>query len=335
MDQSPHQQLPNEPKDDLQPDPRMVVYSKEHQRREWTGFGKKTLWDWLQLLIVPFILAILGLLFTWSLDVRQQEAEANRAQAQLAAEEQRAQGEALQAYLEEMGNLLLDRDLRTSDVAADERYIARARTLTILGQVDAFRKRSVLQFLQQSQLIRKEPFQAIVQLNSADLRYAALSGLHLWKADLSSVDLSNADLSNADVTDAVLWSSNLSGVNLTDATANQADMSDTHLSGAILHHTYLYRTNLSDADLTDADLTEGRLLYTDLSNAYLTRADLTDAGLVGADLSNAELSGADLSNANLSGADLTDATVTEEQLSKVRADHGLEDTIMPDGSKHP
>src|SRR5437588_12219074 len=32
-------------------------------RFDWTGFTGKTLWDWLQLLIIPLVLAIIALLF--------------------------------------------------------------------------------------------------------------------------------------------------------------------------------------------------------------------------------------------------------------------------------
>ncbi len=55
-----------------------------------------SLWDWLKLLIVPVVLAIGGYLFTRS---------ENRATQ--AAAERRAQDEALQAYLDQMSNMLL------------------------------------------------------------------------------------------------------------------------------------------------------------------------------------------------------------------------------------
>ena len=44
-------------------------------RRLWarTGVGDKTLWDLLQLRIVPLALTAIGFLFTWQQDVRQQD----------------------------------------------------------------------------------------------------------------------------------------------------------------------------------------------------------------------------------------------------------------------
>ena len=105
---------------------------------KWTGlvknatFHKRTLWDWLGLLIVPVVLAVGGYLFTRSENQRiQQSAEEQRAldreiadqrtqEDQVIAQErsetdrqiadQRRQDDMLQAYLDQMGQLLLDKD---------------------------------------------------------------------------------------------------------------------------------------------------------------------------------------------------------------------------------
>src|SRR5215208_1949489 len=43
--------------------------------RGWTGFQGKTVWDWLQLLIVPIVLSLITLAFTWQQNVRQNDVE--------------------------------------------------------------------------------------------------------------------------------------------------------------------------------------------------------------------------------------------------------------------
>ena len=87
----------------------------------------KSLWAWLDLLIVPAVLAIGGYLFARS------ENRATRVAA-----EQRAQDEALQAYLDQMGQLLLDKDrpLQQSEEGSAVRTVARARTLAVLRRLD-------------------------------------------------------------------------------------------------------------------------------------------------------------------------------------------------------
>jgi len=188
-------------------------------KRLWTrtGLSDKTLWDFLQLLIVPLALAGIGYWFTAQQDARQGEIE-----------EQRAQDAALQAYLDQISTLLLEeKDLRNERMQT----LLRARTLTVLGRLDARRKTQVVQFLDEAKLISnvdgKDP---IVGLSDADLSGADLSG-----ADLSGVDVSYADLSYTDV-------------------------SYTDLSDADLSYTDLSETDLSGADVTDEQLVEARTL---------------------------------------------------------------------------
>ena len=102
-------------------------------RKPWTlrEFGGKTLWDWLQLLIVPVALSLITVGFALWQDTRQQSIENKRAEAERKLAEQRAQDEALQAYLDQMNGLLLERDLRASEVDSEVRTLARARTLTV------------------------------------------------------------------------------------------------------------------------------------------------------------------------------------------------------------
>src|SRR3712207_4194524 len=60
----------------------------------WTGFRGMTVRDWLQLLIVPFALAVVGFWFTMQQDARQQEIEDRRAQQAQKIENQREIGRA-------------------------------------------------------------------------------------------------------------------------------------------------------------------------------------------------------------------------------------------------
>ena len=294
----------------------IVVLIRVGQRYEWTGFGeavqpkpdngdlqpRKTLWDWLQLFIVPLALAAIGLWFATQQDFRQQKIE-----------EQRAQDAALQAYLDQMSQLMLDGGLLRGSEGGNEevRTLARARTLTVLARLDSRRKVSVVQFLYEASLIEKD--QPVVSLSDVVLRDADLS-----KVVLSGANLGGADLRGADLGGAILHDADLSGADL-----RGADLSDAHLSGAILH----------DAELHDADLRDADLRGADLSAAELIRANMSGAKLGGADLREAYLTDAKLGGADLREADLTDARgVTEEQLE----DHTgkLEGAIMPGGNMH-
>jgi hypothetical protein len=265
----------------------------------WTGLRQKTLWDWMQLLFVPVVLAVAGFWFNHRerkaaelrADNERKAAELRAdnerkaaefgAEAEREIEQQRAKTErdiaednqreaALQAYINEMSELLLHENLRESKEEDEVRKIARVRTITVLPRLDGKRKGRVLQFLHESGLIEKGN---------------------------SIVDLEGADLTKA----------NLMNVNLT-----KADLSEANLCGAFMN-----RANMNLTDLTSSNLRGARL-----SGAILIRADLT-----GADIRMSFLDNAILSQANLFGL-----PVADELLTKAKS---LQGATMPDGSIHP
>jgi uncharacterized protein YjbI with pentapeptide repeats len=154
-------------------------------------------------------------------------------------EEQRAQDAALQAYLDQMSQLMLGGNLRDSEEDSEVRTLARARTRTVLARLDGQRKGRVVQFLYEASLIVRE--QPVVSLSDVRLRGADLSHLDLSGADQSGADLSDADLSGAFLRDA----------NLRETYLVETDLSDTDLSGA----------NLRDArGVTDKQLLQAKTL---------------------------------------------------------------------------
>jgi hypothetical protein len=145
----------------------------------------------LNLLIVPIVLSLITVVFAWQQDARQQRIEDQHAEAERKLAEQRAQDEALQAYLDQMGRLLVEKDLRNSEEDSEVRTLARARTLTVLARLDSSRKTAVMQFLVEAELVKRaeggrEP---IIGLSGADL-----SGANLGSADLEGAFLHGAGL---------------------------------------------------------------------------------------------------------------------------------------------
>jgi hypothetical protein len=211
----------------------------------WTGYHGKTLWDWQALLFVPVAIALIASLITLHQTLRQQEIEdrraeadrkleAQRAQAAQELETQRAQRAMVQAYLQDMGTFLLEKNLRTAGENSDVRLLARARTLAVLDGVSEDRKVRVLEFLSETELIQFVPpdKQPIISLRFADLRET-----HLIKRQiLSSTDLDRAELNNAKLTGASLSNANLPKANLSGADLSDANLSGANLSGAILRN---------------------------------------------------------------------------------------------------
>jgi uncharacterized protein YjbI with pentapeptide repeats len=289
----------------------------------WTGLvpetsepkqHAKTLWDWLQLLIIPVVLAIGGFWFNQIQKDREQQAAERRTQTEREAAEKRAQTErdiaqdnqqeaTLQEYINKMSELLLDRKLRESDPDAEVRRIARVRTLTVLPRLDKDRKRSALQFLYESGLIRKP--EGIISLRGADLRETNLGIAQLNGADLSGANLMGANLEEAD----------LNGANLEDINLEGAKLKGAKLAGANLRYSNLRNANLRQANL--------EFYHQELKPRFIEKGVImSDFGIA---VTNPQ--GADLEIADLSGA-----WVNQEQLKKAKS---LKGATMPDGSKHP
>ena len=228
----------------------IVVLILVGQHYEWTGFGesshpksdsqeiqpRKTLWDWLQLLIVPLALALI--VVVWSTaqeDERQQQIEAQRAEAQRQVVEQQAQDEALEAYLHVMKDLLLEQDLRDSGPDSNARAVASVQTSLILDRVDARRKTAVLRLLTDSHLIDADA--PLIETSTLALQAANAKGMDLSDTDLSRAslhyaNLTRADLSDANLSETLLVRAELSGANLNGANLNGANLSDASLDGA-------------------------------------------------------------------------------------------------------
>ena len=272
---------------------------------EWTGFPGKTLWNWLQLLIVPLVIAAGGVWFN-----RQQR------ERELEIADRRAQDEALQAYLDQMGQMLLDNDkpLRQSREGDELRTLARARTLTVLRRLDAEHNRSLFQFLRDSQLVGRpgppvgqprppgQPLGVpIISFSAADLRGANLMGIELVDADLNNADLRGANLRGA----------NLINADLRNACLDHADLSYADISGANLGCGNLKGVNLRGANLAG--------LYRFRDSPFGIDFWGTRAGGPHQTI---------LVETDLPGAILTDAKVTGEQL---RQTGSLEGATMPDG----
>jgi uncharacterized protein YjbI with pentapeptide repeats len=304
------------------------------QSKAWTlrEFGGKTIWDWMQLLIVPIALSLITVAFTWQQDTRQQKIEDRRAQVERAVEEQRAQAEreiqeeraehaTLQAYLDQMGTLLLDRDLRASEENSDVRRLARARTVVVLDALGPERQERVLRFLHEAELIRAVPpkEQPVIPLKYSTLENIELPHRILLRgADLQQADLSGANLAHIDFRGTYLAGAHLEGAALEGAALEGADLSGAFLEGA----------DLSGADLTNVDLSNAEELWKKGKEPDMWERG---AGLGHADLSGANLSGADLSSANLESANLKGANVTDAQLDQARS---LKGATMPNGQKY-
>jgi uncharacterized protein YjbI with pentapeptide repeats len=270
-----------------------------------TGFGNKTLWDWMELLIVPLFLAFGVLLLNASQKKTEQEIEKNRENQTI-----------LETYYERMRDLLSKEGLRHSQKDDEARIIARSFTLTALKNLDSKRKGEVIQFLYESKLISGTlPVLNLrgADLSGADLDFLDLRGVVLIDCNLEHVNLKNASLAGANLSGSSLRRANLSGAGLSNVHLTLARCYRANFEGVTLWGAALHRTHFQEANLRGAWLGGEKTLMGD------GKGNLIDVS-----------PGADLDETIFYKANLSDAHIGIEQL----ASSCLNEAKMPDGSRY-
>jgi uncharacterized protein YjbI with pentapeptide repeats len=260
----------------------VLIWLGYRRHWQWTGFpaGReaggaerpaRTLWDWLQLLVIPLVLAIAAYALNASQagrDRAQQERQAAQ-ERRIASEEARERS--LSAYLDRMSDLIVRGNLPHEGIRrwgfaspSDAQTLARTLTLVVLRRLDGDQKAVVVQFLWESGLIKDHR------------RWKKLHEWPLWpewnnefSSRLPAVSLENADLRGID------------------------------LSGSLLA---AFGAPFDESIVTDS---QGKVLY-----QVREGIDLTGADLRGADFSEANLSNASFQEADLRGAVFDDATMS-------------------------
>jgi hypothetical protein len=287
----------------------LIAYAR---RWRWTGFvapataeqrasapsqfAHKTLWDWLQLLIVPLVLAFAAFALNDAQDRRNEENEKLRDARERAIALDARRQQTLADYLQRMSDLVLEHGPGASRAGSRPFALARTLTVTVLGQLDPGRKRIVVQFLAETKLMRRvpgSPDEGPHLLAGADLR-----GAHLNELTLDGMSLAEADLRKANLDRAFLERANFYSAKLGDATFRNAFIDDTFFGYA---------------DLRGADLSSAAPAFDEspdfrfacVSDARFHKANLIGADFRGAAGSNVDFTGAELDRARLDFSELT------------------------------
>lgn len=229
-------------------------------RLDWTGFGSyttpqgeyhraRTLWDWMELALIPVALALIA----YGFNEANRRRESRRAESQQQLETKRIQNhqeeEALQAYLDRMQELLLEKDLLKAPVGSTVCQLAHTLTQVTLKRLSPKRKAIVLGFLVTSQLVQqRDGKKRVLSLAGADLEGI---GTPLGVAFL---DLMGADLSGANLQDAMLDVPNLQNADLRMATLERSRLLKADLRGANLETAVLAGSNLWEAICNEATI---------------------------------------------------------------------------------
>ncbi len=215
-----------------------------------TGFDKyneaksgprgKTLWDWMNLLVVPVLIALTA----WSF----KEIEKRNTQS---SERERAQNETLDSFIKIMTELIINNKLISQTPSPESKIIARTRIMLALSNLDRMKKGQVLQFLFESSLINQEPK---INLNGGDIKNAVLDGIVLSSSEIKGAYFNKASIKNSNLSNANFTSCNFSEANFSNSLMENTDLSYSNLTSAKLRNINLDSINFEGAVLTKADL---------------------------------------------------------------------------------
>src|SRR5215203_6868320 len=167
--------------------------------------------------VVGAVLALVGVLITQMVNTFNAR-EAQKHQQKL--EDQRAQDDALQKYLDQVSDSKTYKDLRRAKEEGYKRAVMLAKMKTLLLALDGGRKSILLLFLNEAKLIKKSQYLRSHDKEKRDWNYPILEleGIDFSGAKLDhSIEVDFADLSGANLSNTDLSGATLGGVNLRDA----------------------------------------------------------------------------------------------------------------------
>ncbi len=296
----------------------------------------KTVWDWLDLLAVPILLAIIGYLFEQRNkreEARLEREREEQARLQRDIAQDNLAEEAIQKYLDDIAKLLLNEEYRKELFPIQEQEsilflrICLFKLAVKSGLPSLIRYvSSIVEYSQENveelfpskdnpvrDVARTQTITILRRLEGDTDRQNRIINF-LRDAELYEFILKNANLLKINLSRAILWFAELQEAHLRSAELQGAHLSDAELQGAELWRAKLqgaelWRAKLQGAKLWRAKLQRAYLGYAKLQRAYLgyaklQRADLRYAKLQETNLRSAELQEAHLSDAELQGADL-------------------------------
>lgn len=317
-----------------------------------TGFAAKTVWDWLELLIIPAGLALIVYLFNQSENSREREI----------AQDDRHE-DILQHYFDKMTDLMMNENWLVKSGLSDKKNveangfkinamseglfdIARVRTVSALRalEIDKKRQTSIMHFLKEIDLYNPDLKPALlidaimsdIDLSELSLYQIIMMEVNLTNSNLEKTNLSGANLEYVNLTDANLRNSNLTSTNLRKSSLHQANLQYANLSHVNLQEAFLIEANLQDTTLIKANLKQAILVKSRLQRALLAEANLEKADLTGVNLQDASLGWANLQGAQLAGANLNGVNLGVANLQgakNIKLAKFNPESVLPDSTK--
>lgn len=238
----------------------------------WIEFFGKSLWDWLELLVVPASLAFLF----WTLENRE-----DKVSREISIDQFREN--LLNEYFNTMGRLenqgyfnLTQADENSGIKPQPSENIGWFRTVSITQHLDPKRKRLVLEFLYYSNLLFHHGYH--INLLGSNFSNGDYERIFLNSTNLCEVNFENSNFYKAHLDNALFRASNLKNTDFRQSTLIGADFSGADLSGAKFDDAFIPNTNFSNlTDLTNVSFNNASIQRCNFFNSLLDENQLKNA----------------------------------------------------------
>ncbi len=258
-----------------------------------------TLWDFLELFIIPTFLVLGG--FALDRVNRQRERERQKLEAEKNQKEvahreklkedierERYQRINLREFMDRIESLYTGKGEELFNINEPARVTARARIKHVLHQADMKRKQHVIDFLLDSSLalVTHGQDKKCSLLEGFSLEQTDFCGLKMRGIDLTHVNLKGAHFENSsDLSDACLLNANVSGTNFSETLLSDANLSRVHANvesnenrenQTFFSHSQMERCDLSHAELWNVQFDNVTLIEAKFHAAYLHKCTIAE-----------------------------------------------------------
>ncbi|CAF0996185.1 unnamed protein product [Didymodactylos carnosus] len=260
---------------------------EDHHYQETKQENIKDCHAWLTLVATALVPLMIGI-FTVVMTIQQQSSASRQRQQEQQQADNLQNERTFSTYVDDIAKLLLTKEVTTDNKAL--LYI-RTKTLSSLRKLDPQRKKHVLFFLYESQLLQYDKAK---------------------KHDRSTLNLAGADLTHIHVTKLKNFNNlSLPGVDLNNASFINCQLQHSRFADSVMNNirftnSFLLGTRFSRCSLERADFRNTTLAQVSFKSALLRHADFTRAWTKGADFTNADLYGALMTEKHLQEAELLD-----------------------------
>lgn len=227
----------------------------------------KTLWDWLQLLLVPIILILGGFWLNRSESRHSLEMQKSINDTNLSIEKERFEDGILNSYINDIAQMIINSDtakLRTNRIMA----VYKIKTLTTLNRLNSERRNYLIQFLVDSKMLNYWDF-------LSDFKNIHVSGIFFNDVSFDDFKFIGSSISSSRFFSCSIQSSKSSHSDFTSSMFNDMKINIFDISSSKFIQSSLVKVIFSECKIKDSKFYGSKIQHSSLGNSTIESSDLS------------------------------------------------------------